>query len=139
MKQKVVSKSIDDLYLVAGELIRTHPTARIFAFYGEMGAGKTTFIKALCTALGVDDNVSSPTFALVNQYQMVDGDTVFHFDFYRIKKIEEVLDIGYEDYFYSGSYCLIEWPEKIEQLLPDETLRVNITVEESSGERVFSF
>ena len=139
MKQKVVSKSIDDLHLVAGELLRIHPATRIFAFFGEMGAGKTTFIKALCTALGVDDNVSSPTFALVNQYQMVDGDTVFHFDFYRIKKIEEVLDIGYEDYFYSGSYCLIEWPEKIEQLLPDETLRVNITVEESSGERVFSF
>jgi tRNA threonylcarbamoyladenosine biosynthesis protein TsaE len=139
MKQKVVSKSIDDLHLVAGELLRTHPATRIFAFYGEMGAGKTTFIKALCTALGVNDNVSSPTFALVNQYQMADGDPVFHFDFYRIKKIEEVLDIGYEDYFYSGSYCLIEWPEKIEHLLPEETLRVNITVEETGGERIFSF
>jgi tRNA threonylcarbamoyladenosine biosynthesis protein TsaE len=139
MNHKIISNSPDDLRSVARRLIRAHPDARIFAFYGEMGAGKTTFIKALCQELGVSDTVNSPTFALINQYQTELDGPVFHFDFYRIKKIAEVLDIGYEDYFYSGSYCLIEWPEKIEHLLPEETVKVNIVVEESGGERIFSF
>jgi tRNA threonylcarbamoyladenosine biosynthesis protein TsaE len=139
MTHKVVSNSPDDLQIVASQLLKAHPMARMFAFFGEMGAGKTTFIKALCAELGVIDTVNSPTFALVNQYQDDRGEPVFHFDFYRIKKIEEVLDIGYEDYFYSGSYCFIEWPELIEYLLPDETVRVNIAVDESSGKRVFRF
>ncbi len=139
MKYKIVSNSPDDLRLVAGHLIKAHPGVRIFAFYGEMGAGKTTFIKALCMELGVYDTVNSPTFVLINQYQTKTDEPVFHFDFYRIKKIGEVLDIGYEDYFYSGSYCLIEWPEKIEPLLPEGTVKVSIVVDESSRGREFSF
>ena len=113
---------------------------RIIAFYGKMGAGKTTFIKAICQCLGTDDVVTSPTFAIVNEYQTVNPDypRVFHFDFYRIHKLEEVYDMGYEDYFYSGQLCLLEWPELIEDILPDDALRVNIT-EETDGTRTISF
>jgi tRNA threonylcarbamoyladenosine biosynthesis protein TsaE len=139
MKQKIVSKSTKDLHIVAGQLLQAHPASKIFAFYGEMGAGKTTFIKALCKELHVVDTVNSPTFALINQYHDESDEPVFHFDFYRIKKIEEVMDIGYEDYFFSGSYCLIEWPEKIENLLPEETVKVLISVDETGSERVFRF
>ena len=104
---------------------------RVFAFYGSMGAGKTTFIRAVCEALGVDDVVTSPTFAIVNEYTLPPqhaelGDRIFHFDFYRIRKLEEVYDMGYEDYFYSGSLCFIEWPELIEELLPEDAVRVDI-------------
>jgi len=107
------------------------PGHHIVAFYGKMGAGKTTFIKALCAELGVNDEVTSPTFAIVNEY----GQNVFHFDFYRIKRLEEVYDLGYEDYFYrKDALCLIEWPELIEELLPDDTLRVEIS-EEADGTR----
>ena len=99
----------------------------IFAFYGKMGAGKTTFIKAICEQLGVEDVITSPTFAIVNEYQSATtGEQIFHFDFYRVKKIEEVYDMGYEDYFYSGAICFIEWPELIEDLLPDDTVKVRI-------------
>ena len=99
---------------------------RVFAFYGSMGAGKTTFVKAVCQALGVtEDVVASPTFAIVNEYEGVDG-PIYHFDFYRIKKISEALDMGCEDYFYSGSLCFIEWPELIEAILPEDAVRVNI-------------
>ncbi|OQX81643.1 MAG: tRNA (adenosine(37)-N6)-threonylcarbamoyltransferase complex ATPase subunit type 1 TsaE [Bacteroidetes bacterium 4484_276] len=139
MSQQIISKSPGDLQSVAGQLIQAHPEARIFAFYGALGAGKTTFIKAMCKTLGVTDMVNSPTFALINQYQTKTGGPVYHFDFYRIRKIEEAMDMGYEDYFYGGDYCLIEWPEKIESLLPDETIRVNIVEEAKSGNRVFSF
>jgi len=139
MNNKIVSKSPDDLLSIASQLIKAHPLARIFAFYGKMGAGKTTFIKSLCQVLNVSDMVNSPTFALINQYQTDLGEPVFHFDFYRIKKIDEVLDIGYEDYFFSGFHCLIEWPEKIEHILPDETVKVVITEEETSGDRIFYF
>ncbi len=107
---------------------------KVVAFYGSMGAGKTTFIKAICDVLGVTDAVASPTFAIVNEYLAADGDSIYHFDFYRIKKLEEVYDIGYENYFYSGSYCFIEWPELIEELLPDDTVRVHIT-ETADGAR----
>jgi tRNA threonylcarbamoyladenosine biosynthesis protein TsaE len=96
------------------------------AFYGTMGAGKTTFIKALCKVLGVTDIVNSPSFALINEYSTTHDGKIFHFDFYRINKLEEVYDFGYEDYFYSNNLCLIEWPEKIEDLLPSHTLRVEI-------------
>lgn len=107
------------------------PEHSVIAFYGKMGAGKTTFIKALCAELGVNDEVTSPTFAIVNEY----GQNVFHFDFYRIKRLEEVYDLGYEDYFYrKDALCLIEWPELIEELLPDDTLRVEIS-EEADGTR----
>ena len=99
----------------------------IFAFYGKMGSGKTTFIKALCEELGVEDVVTSPTFAIVNEYRSATtAELIYHFDFYRIKKLEEVYDMGYEDYFYSGSLCLIEWPELIEELLPEDAVKVFI-------------
>jgi len=112
---------------------------RVFAFYGSMGAGKTTFIKAVCEALGVKDVITSPTFAIVNEYSLPrqsEGDEgrLFHFDFYRIKKLEEVYDMGYEDYFYSGSLCFIEWPELIEELLPEDAVKVSIT-EQEDGKR----
>ncbi|MBO4607045.1 MAG: tRNA (adenosine(37)-N6)-threonylcarbamoyltransferase complex ATPase subunit type 1 TsaE [Prevotella sp.] len=108
----------------------------IFAFYGKMGAGKTTFIKAICEQLGVEDVITSPTFAIVNEYQSATtGEQIFHFDFYRVKKIEEVYDMGYEDYFYSGALCFIEWPELIEDLLPEDTVKVRIE-ETTDGGRI---
>ena len=116
---------------------------RVFAFYGSMGAGKTTFIKAICEQLGVEDVITSPTFAIVNEYTLntqhstLNTQQIFHFDFYRIKRLEEVYDMGYEDYFYSGSICFIEWPELIEELLPDDTVRVTIT-EQPDGSRTVS-
>ena len=109
----------------------------VFAFYGKMGAGKTTFIKAICEALGVTDVITSPTFAIVNEYTAQDG-PVYHFDFYRIKKLEEVYDMGFEDYFYSGALCLIEWPELIEEVLPEDAVKVSIT-ENADGSRTVDF
>lgn len=109
---------------------------RVFAFYGGMGAGKTTFIKAVCEELGVQDVITSPTFAIVNEY--AGRETIYHFDFYRIKKLEEVYDMGYEDYFYSGSLCFIEWPELIEELLPEDAVKVSI-VEQEDGSRIVAF
>ena len=106
----------------------------VFAFYGHMGAGKTTFIKAICEELGVKDVITSPTFAIVNEY---DG-PIYHFDFYRIKKLEEVYDMGYEDYFYSGALCFIEWPELIEELLPTDAVKVSIR-EQENGTRTVEF
>lgn len=125
-------ENIDQIRSAACEFIeKVLPGHHIVAFYGRMGAGKTTFIKALCAELGVNDEVTSPTFAIVNEY----GQNVFHFDFYRIKRLEEVYDLGYEDYFYrKDALCLIEWPELIEELLPDDTLRVEIS-EEADGTR----
>ncbi|MDR2065695.1 MAG: tRNA (adenosine(37)-N6)-threonylcarbamoyltransferase complex ATPase subunit type 1 TsaE [Prevotellaceae bacterium] len=108
---------------------------RIIAFYGKMGAGKTTIIKEICRQLNVSDTVNSPTFALVNEYRRADGKPVFHFDFYRINKIDEAYDLGYEEYFYGNSLCLIEWPEKIEQLLPDDAVKVKIE-ETENGKRL---
>ena len=126
--------SIDD---AAGQLLASFPETRIFAFYGEMGAGKTTFIKAVCRHFGVDHFVTSPTFALVNEYRNnEEGKSIFHFDFFRIETVEEVLDMGYEDYFYSGSICFIEWPEKISGLLPAGTLRLSIDVLDDGKRRL---
>ena len=110
----------------------------IFAFYGHMGAGKTTFIKAICEELGVKDVITSPTFAIVNEYTDGQGEPVYHFDFYRIKKQEEVYDIGFEDYVESGSVCLMEWPELIEDILPADTVKVSIT-EQPDGTRLVEF
>ncbi|WP_319500118.1 tRNA (adenosine(37)-N6)-threonylcarbamoyltransferase complex ATPase subunit type 1 TsaE [uncultured Draconibacterium sp.] len=121
--------SLDELEIAAKELITAFSDNRVFAFYGKMGAGKTTFIQSICRALGSDDNVTSPTFALINEYNTADLDSIFHFDFYRIKDIEEAYDLGYEDYIYSGSYCLIEWPEMIESLLPEKMVEVKIEVQ----------
>ena len=106
----------------------------IFAFYGKMGTGKTTFIKSLCEELGVEDTINSPTFAIVNEYEDREANTIFHFDFYRIKSIAEVYNMGYEEYFYSNAYCFIEWPELVEELLPEEHIRVDIT-EDVDGSR----
>ncbi len=117
--------SIDD---AARELIDALPDKRIFAFYGEMGAGKTTLIKALCRVLQVTDITSSPSFGLIYEYRTRGSDSVYHFDFYRIEHLEEAYDIGYEDYIDSGQYCFIEWPEKVASLLPPETVNVNLQI-----------
>jgi tRNA threonylcarbamoyladenosine biosynthesis protein TsaE len=129
--------TIKSLDKAAKKLIGQFPDQRVFAFYGKMGAGKTTFIQAVCRVLGTSDNVTSPTFALINEYKTEAGNSIFHFDFYRIKDLEEVYDLGYEDYFYSGNYCLIEWPEKIETLLPQNYVEVKIEVQEN-GDRLIS-
>ena len=139
MKQTITCKSINQLDEIAKQLIQSHPDERIFAFYGKMGSGKTTFIKKICKALGSEDIVNSPTFSIVNQYNTKDGKDIFHFDFYRIKKLEEVMDIGYEDYFYSGSYCFLEWPEMIEELLPENFVYVKIETDDDGNERFISF
>ena len=119
----------------ARQFIRQMQGRTVFAFYGSMGAGKTTFIKAVCEELGVSDVITSPTFAIVNEYTaQPSGLTIYHFDFYRIRRLEEVYDMGYEDYFYSRSLCFIEWPELIEQLLPDDAVRVTIS-EQPDGSR----
>jgi tRNA threonylcarbamoyladenosine biosynthesis protein TsaE len=123
--------SLKALEVSARRLIDQFPGDRVFAFYGKMGAGKTTFIQALCRVIGSGDNVTSPTFALINEYKTQDDASIFHFDFYRIKNIEEAFDLGYEDYFYSGNYCFIEWPEKIETLLPQNFVEVKIDVVEN--------
>ncbi|MCD4773240.1 MAG: tRNA (adenosine(37)-N6)-threonylcarbamoyltransferase complex ATPase subunit type 1 TsaE [Bacteroidales bacterium] len=139
MKQSIICKSIKELDKIAKQLIKTHPNKRIFAFYGKMGSGKTTFIKSICKVLGSDDIINSPTFSLVNQYLTQDNESLFHFDFYRIEKLEEVMDIGYEEYFYSGSYCFIEWPEMIKELLPENFVYVKIEADEEGNYRYISF
>ncbi|MBP3790298.1 MAG: tRNA (adenosine(37)-N6)-threonylcarbamoyltransferase complex ATPase subunit type 1 TsaE [Prevotella sp.] len=131
-------QNIEHIHEAAREFIQHIGEHTVFAFYGKMGAGKTTFVKAVCEELGVDDVITSPTFAIVNEYQAKDASPIYHFDFYRIKKIEEVYDMGYEDYFYSGALCFIEWPELIDELLPDDAVRVGIT-ENADGSRTISF
>ncbi len=122
--------SVKELEPVAGKLLNEFPDQRVFALYGKMGAGKTTFIQALCFKLQSTDIVTSPTFALINEYKTSANQSIFHFDFYRIKDMSEAFDLGYEDYFYSGNYCFIEWPEKIEPLLPPEFVAVTIEADE---------
>lgn len=113
-----------ELVEVARKLLSAAGPHRIFAFYAEMGAGKTTFISVIASVLGVEEGRSSPTYAIVNEYRTVGGEPVFHFDFYRIHRVEEAYDIGCEDYFYSGHYCFVEWPERVEELLPDDAVKV---------------
>lgn len=127
--------NIDELSKVSDLLISWRGKFNIVAFYGNMGAGKTTLIKNLCSKLGVQDEVNSPTFALVNEYQTDAFDSIFHFDFYRIKSLEEVFDIGYEDYFYGGSLCLLEWPELIDPLMPEHFIKVEITLGDTDNAR----
>jgi tRNA threonylcarbamoyladenosine biosynthesis protein TsaE len=129
----------EELQPIAAKLIEFHDGKRIFAFHGEMGAGKTTFIKAICSCLDVTDTVSSPTFAIVNEYLTSGAGSVFHFDLYRIKSWTEMLEIGYEEYFFSGNYCLMEWPEKIVNLLPEETVHVKIVVSDDGKTRTITF
>jgi tRNA threonylcarbamoyladenosine biosynthesis protein TsaE len=120
-------QSVSDLHPAASEIINFSANSRIFLFYGEMGAGKTTLIKALCEYLGTTDPVTSPTFSIVNEY-IGTKNKIYHFDFYRLKNQTEALDMGYEEYFYSGAYCFIEWPEKIPDLLPENYIAININV-----------
>lgn len=128
MKNEVVIKNIEDLERAAQEFLNKIGDSTLVAFFAPMGAGKTTFTTALCKALGVTDPVGSPTFAIVNEYMRGDGDPMYHFDFYRINKLSEAIEIGLYDYLDSGYLCIMEWPENIEELLPEETLRVNITI-----------
>ena len=129
MRHEINIQNLNDLDRAAGEFLSEIGDRKIIAFYAPMGAGKTTFTTALCRCLGVrEDAVSSPTFASVNEYRTGDGEPMYHFDFYRLNKIEEAFDIGFYDYVDSGFLCVIEWPENIEEILPEETLKVSITV-----------
>ncbi len=134
---KILIKDKKHLPVAAKELLKHSADKKIFAFYGVMGAGKTTIIKAICKYLGATDIVSSPTFTLVNEYKTSGGESLFHIDFYRIRKQEEVFDFGLEEYLTGDSYCFMEWPELIEELLPAETVRVRITID-NDEQRVLS-
>ena len=148
-------QDLEHIREAAREFINQIGDHRVFAFYGKMGAGKTTFVKAICEELGVEDVITSPTFAIVNEYTTSPNPSqggkfssspwgrlgevpIYHFDFYRIKKLEEVYDMGYEDYFYSGALCFIEWPELIEEVLPDDAVRVHIEEQPDGSRRVFT-
>ena len=128
MRQEVIIRDTADLDRAAAEFLEKIGDNTLVAFFAPMGAGKTTFTTAICKALGVTDPVGSPTFAIVNEYLRADGDYMYHFDFYRINRLSEAIDIGLDDYLYSGCLCIMEWPENIEELLPEDTLRVTITV-----------
>ena len=129
-------QSLDTIHEAAKQFIAAMGDSTIFAFYGKMGAGKTTFIKAICEELGVTDVINSPTFSIINEYRSEKtGNLIYHFDFYRIKKEEEAYDFGYEDYFDSGCLCFIEWPELIEELLPEDAVKVRIE-EQEDGSRL---
>lgn len=131
--------SLADIQDAAHQFVSAMGDNNVFAFYGKMGAGKTTFVKAVCECLGVTDVINSPTFAIVNEYRSDKaGELIYHFDFYRIKRIEEVYDMGYEDYFYSGALCFIEWPELVEEVLPLDAVRVDIE-EKEDGSRLVKF
>lgn len=132
---KIEIKSLSEINNAARKFIEQIGDNTVFALYGTMGAGKTTFIKAVCEELGVEETITSPTFAIVNEYKDGDGDSIYHFDFYRINKLEEAFDFGYEDYFYSGSLCFIEWPELVESILPENSVRIRIS-ETDDGSRI---
>jgi tRNA threonylcarbamoyladenosine biosynthesis protein TsaE len=125
--KEIIADSLDALKDVAEEVVRGLDGRNVVAFCGSMGAGKTTLIREICAPLGSTDTVTSPTFALINRYDTAEGAPIFHFDFYRIERPEEAFDMGYEEYFYSDGLCLVEWPEKVEELLPDEVMKVTIT------------
>lgn len=132
-------KNLEKISEAAHDFVANIGENTVFAFYGKMGAGKTTFVKAVCEELGVDEVITSPTFSIVNEYRSATTDElIYHFDFYRIKKIEEVYDMGFEDYFYSGALCFIEWPELVEEVLPDDAVKVSIE-EQADGSRTVTF
>ncbi len=132
---KAEISSLSEINNVAVKFLEAHPADRLFAFYGRMGSGKTTFIKALCEKLQVVDYVTSPTFALINVYETEQKTEIYHFDFYRIKGIAELFDLGYEEYFFSDNYCFLEWPEMVESLLPPNTVKITIR-ETEKGSRI---
>jgi len=139
MKKTFKVNTLNELGKVAEALIDSTQGRTVYAFYGSMGAGKTTFIKALCAFMDIQGLVNSPTFAIVNEYENPEGEPVFHFDFYRINSAQEALDIGYQEYIDSGYLCLIEWPEKIENLLPENCVYISIVSEDSTGIRTISW
>jgi len=139
MLTKHLCNSLEELETIAGKLLEKYPQERIFAFYGEMGVGNFTFIRQLGKQLHVRDVINSPTFAIVNEYLCINEERICHFDLYRVKSWKEIMDIGYEDYFYSGHYCLIEWPEKIEDLLPEDAIHVKIELSGKGDGRIFTF
>lgn len=132
----VTVKSLEELPDAARKLITGFNGKRVFVFYGELGAGKTTFIKEICHQLEVVDLVSSPTFALINEYKTAEDQLVYHFDFYRIKNASEAMDIGFEEYIYSGEYCLIEWPENVQKLLPENHVAVRIKEDDEGNRKI---
>lgn len=134
---KITLTQLSELPAVAKQLLKSFGGEKVVAFEGAMGAGKTTLIKALCEELGVKDTVSSPTFSIVNEYKTAKGEKVYHFDFYRIKSVDEAYDMGYEEYFYSKAYCFIEWPEKIAELMPLNYEKV--TIEVKGEERIITY
>lgn len=139
MKENITIEinSLEEYPVAARKFIWLMQKNHIFAFYGEMGSGKTTFIKSVCEELGVKDAINSPTFAIVNEYEDAEERTIYHFDFYRIKNLSEVYNMGYEEYFYNNAICFIEWPELIEELLPEETIKVTIE-EHENGKRTLN-
>jgi len=136
MKEIIIVSSLEELPEAARKVLQSIGNRHIIALYGVMGAGKTTFVKALCDVLGVSDQVSSPTFTLINEYKTKNGRNVYHFDFYRINKIDEAYDLGYDEYFDSEGLCLIEWPERIADLLPEDVVKIEIR-ELPDGKRAF--
>lgn len=130
MEKVLFSKTPEDLTSLAAKILQEFPAERVFAFYGKMGSGKTTLIKAFCRVLGSSDIAHSPTFSLVNEYEDEQGESLYHFDFYRIKNIEEVYDMGFEEYIDSGNYCFLEWPERMTELLPKTYVYISIKVHE---------
>lgn len=130
MEKTIIIQSIEELKIAAQKILTLYKE-KVFIFYGKMGAGKTTFIKTICNELRVVDNVTSPTFSIVNEYKN-NGESIYHFDFYRIKNENEAFDLGFEEYLYSGNYCFIEWPQKINTLLPENFVKINIVAEQET-------
>ena len=140
MNLKIDVKSVADLEQAARRFVEEMGDETVYAFYGEMGAGKTTFIRALAAALGVEDDVAnSPSFSIINEYRSdTTAELIYHFDLYRLDSMDEAMDIGVEDYFDSGALCLLEWPERIEPMLPDDTVRVDIKADHDTGRRTLT-
>ena len=139
--QTIKCETLEELPAIAEKLIQAFPGQRVFALHAEMGTGKTTFMQAVCSCLGSSDRASSPTFAIVNEYALPRGERLYHMDCYRLKNLREAEEIGLEEYFYSGCYCFVEWPENVEELLPENTVHVSIVTENpySGGCRIFRF
>lgn len=136
MEKQYTCKSLAELDAIAGQILADFPGPALYALHGSMGSGKTTLVKSFCNVLGAVDTVTSPTFALINEYQTADAGPVYHFDVYRIEKVEEVMDIGYETYFFSGNYVFLEWPEKISELLPEEYVYISIREKEDGSREI---